>query len=778
MTSILDEIKNNTTKEYDSLMNKVRTYSESVKESGPTNDDEGGSEQEPSQGDEGGRCNDDKSCNNNQLKCSTTGTDMGGVKICMNRFDADFKGKSWDWNTVKDKKINIKDNSNAYTPQMCKQVCTDNNKCSAWMFGDPENQGSNKCYNFQNLFTDPTHQGNDNWYAGINSDDPRNVKCELNPKSGTCQYPGYSDECQGYGKTKKGKNITISTCACDKDNCYNDFCWNFVSKLKKQVKDTKPYKNKPGKLCEDVLNNCRKSINLCKNFTDPINKLKCRNISQAYAGLEVRYNNNNTITTDGSGDCLYGEGADGKCNTGVAALNNLNTSIGSDAAKSKDVINALLCNIATSVHNVPKEQGCRSNGGKLDVSDWFYTNIFGVSSENSEGTSTSKGLFYGSRTIYWLFFGFFILNIAGAFNKVFNYNTSATLYTRKKSLKFIIIFILLIGVLGFGPFIYGIVKSNDDIITDLNTKSTNKDVQNNINNYEENNLNSNDPNNKISQSEYLKKVLLDRLQTGLIIYGGIVGFLYLVFAGLPKNISFIGSIILGIIVGNSTSIVAGISTTIGIFIGSWGLEYLGIKLGAFGIYKKIFNTVFSPLTFIMAFSLISVFVAFNYIGGYFGTFMPAIMIILTIIQKIFDTPWGNTKDAMSGNTSVTSYVIGNILIKTIILILSWVGLSYVNNEKFLNSEFIRYFLTVALVIIIIQYIFVVIKTITSFMSDVNNNNPYFLSNYLVRGWLPFGMSAFYYIVELLMKGTICGNPANCGQYEGLFNFFSGINTDN
>ena len=384
------------------------------------------------------------------------------------------------------------------------------------------------------------------------------------------------------------------------------------------------------------------------------------------------------------------------------------------------------------------------------------------------------------------FFAFFILNIAGAFNKVFNYNTSATLYTRKNSKAFIIIFILLIGILGFIPFIYGIVKSNDDIITDLNTKSANKDVQNNINNYEENNLNSNDPNNKISQSEYLKNVLLDRLQTGLKIYGGIVGFLYLVFAGLPKRLSFIGSAILGIIVVNLSSknialgwsIVLGILTTIGTFLGSLVLEYLGIKVGIFGLYKKIFNTVFSPFTFIMAFSLISVFVAFNYIGGYFGTFMPAIMIILTIIQKIFDTPWGNTKDAMSGNTSVTSYVIGNILIKTIILILSWVGLSYVNNEKFLNSEFIRYFLTVALVIIIIQYICVVIKTITSFMSDVNNNNPYFLSNYLVRGWLPFGMSAFYYIVELLMKGTICGNPANCGQYEGLFNFFSGINTDN
>jgi len=233
MPGIFDNIENKSTEEINLLMNKAKAYSETETESGPTQGGEGGSEPEPSQGDEGGRCNDNKSCNNNQLKCINVSDD---INICMNRFDADFKGKSWDWNTVKDKKNNIKDNSNAYTPQMCKQVCTDNNKCSAWMFGDPEKQGSNKCYNFQNLFTDPTHQGgDDNWYAGINSDDPRNVKCELNPKSETCQYPGYSDECQGYGKTKKGKNITISTCACDKDNCYNDFCWNFVSKLKKQV---------------------------------------------------------------------------------------------------------------------------------------------------------------------------------------------------------------------------------------------------------------------------------------------------------------------------------------------------------------------------------------------------------------------------------------------------------------------------------------------------------------------------------------------------------------
>ena len=599
----------------------------------------------------------------------------------------------------------------------------------------------------------------------------------------------------GYGNTKDGKEkLTISTCACDRDDCYNDFCWDFVGKLKKQVDDTTPFNNKPNELCKNVLNSCRKSINLCKHFTDPKDKLKCKYISQAYSGLNVRYNTTtNEITKDGkSGECLYNthDDANGNpvCNTGIDALNDLTEkTIGEDTLKSKDVINSLLCNIATSVHNVPKELGCGSNSGKLDVSDWFYTNIFGVSGENHEGTFTSIWLYYISKGIYWLFFGFFILNVAGGFNKVFNYNTTATLFSRKGSGKFILIFIILIGILGFLPFIYGIIKSNDDIITNLNTKSQKSTVTSNIRNYEVHKLNSTDINiqNRISQSDYINNETTNRLKTGSIIYGIIVAVIYLVFAGIPTQFIIFSIIPIVILLYNMTS--SFLLSIVGSIV-VLGVLFLFKKIIT-GLYPKMFKSIFSFQNFLMAFILISVFVAFNYLGGYFGTFMPAIMIILTVIQKILDTSWGNTTNTMSGNTPVISYLLGNILLKFGICVFAVYCINYMKMEKnidddnenkahYLNSEFIRNFMTVVTYIIIIQSILVITKTVTAYKTEPTKNNPYFLSNYLVRGWLPFGMSAFYYIVELCMKLAICGNKElECGAYEGLFNFFAGINSD-
>ena len=37
------------------------------------------------------------------------------------------------------------------------------------------------------------------------------------------------------------------------------------------------------------MNECRNSINRCDSFTDPLAKLRCKNLQQAYVGVPVRY---------------------------------------------------------------------------------------------------------------------------------------------------------------------------------------------------------------------------------------------------------------------------------------------------------------------------------------------------------------------------------------------------------------------------------------------------------------------------------------------------------
>ena len=720
------------------------------------------------------------------------------TNICMNNFDNTYKNKSWDLDSIKEFKLPL-DNPDHLNPSMCKQKCTDNPKCTAWEHCGTPGTGCDGCYNFTKYNEVPTQTTTSGWYAGLKASPPKNLtNCKLDPNNKICAYPGYSDDsCIGYGKTKDNKNINISTCACDKDSCWSDYCWNFVGKLKKNVKKENPFKNKTSNLCDNVLNDCRKSINVCKNFeNNSLGKLRCKNIAVAYSGIPVRYtkdkSGNYIISQDSKDDCLFDSTIDASnntiCNIGKDALNYMVkidgiAKTGGDILKTSDVMRSLLCNIATSVYSKPSEMGCKSNAAALDISNWFYTNIYGASTNNHDGTQTSKWTYIISLMIYILFFVFFILNIAGSFNNVFNHGTIPSLYSKKGSMPFMVIFISLIILIGFTPYFVGVGNANDNIISNLNPYSNKTETIDKISIFESDNL----ENEKINQSKYVSTKIVGDLTIMLIAYGIIVAILYILLKG-ALIIGIIGSIVVGIIIVSAMSggiwgWILGISACIAIS----GLStYLSSLFP--GFYPKIFDSLFNPVTFIITFALLFIFVIVNYLGGFLGTVMPSIMILLTILQKIFDTSWGNTKKLMSGNPAILSYWLPNVLIKTGVFIFSLIGFFWMSTKKnkntkdddspsLLKSNFIQTFLYYCIILIIIQYVMVMFKTVSAAWFPNVKQNKYFLSNYLVKGWLPFGMSALYYVAEFLIKIVICGNSGTCGGYEGLFNFFTGINTD-
>ena len=658
------------------------------------------------------------------------------------------------------------------TQYSCKQACEDTNK--------------GKC--------NKTNQASD----------ANTGKCPDPDKNGKCLVKEYSDSCKSYSKYPKVdingkpmldnegnpimKKVTLSTCACDKDNCWGDYCWDSVNSLKEKVNNPSnknPYLNKPKDLCKNVMNECRNSINKCDSFTDPIAKLRCKNIQQAYVGVPIRYTKDKTsddgykITDDPKSkeDCLFGEAdSKGTCNTGMDALRYMQTQDNLSSSEKTSMIKSLLCTIATSVFSKPTELGCKGNT-RLDISDWFYTNMLGASNINQSGSETSKWTYNLSTGIYIIFYLFFILNTAGGFNKAFKKGTPPSLYQKKGSGALIYIFIILLLIFGFIPFFMGIGDSNNSI-TKLNVFSVNKDDIENVNNFETDNLKMD----QISQSEYVENKITDFIFKYGYSYVCIAFAIILLAGGNNKGFATMGFVFSILTFALSFSGINNFTTGSLISFGS-ALLLLPISfiyfMGGDGYYPKIFKTIFTWGGFGIASFVILTLIIMNYMGGLLGLIMPSMMIILTIIQKILDTSWGNVKEYMSGSRPVLGYLLPNIIIKTIIAIFAMVGIGYLSSSKnnITQSVFVSNIFIALLVLIIIQFVFVITKTLSTWFNGTSQPNKYFLSNYLVRGWFPFGVSALLYFIEFILKSFICGNSSACSGYEGLFNSFAGINTD-
>ena len=674
-------------------------------------------------------------------------------------------------NTELDKKGNRIIKYDTPTQYSCKQACEDTNK--------------GKC--------NKTNQASD----------ANTGKCPDPDKNGKCLVKEYSDSCKSYSSYPKAdingkpmldnegnpimKKVTLSTCACDKKNCWDDFCWDSVNSLKEKVNNpSNPYLNKPKNLCKNVMNECRNSINRCDSFTDPIAKLRCKNLQQAYVGVPLRYKKDKSsddgykITDDPNSkdDCLFGEAdSDGTCNTGMDALRYMQTQDNLSSSEKTSMIKSLLCTIATSVFSQPTELGCKGNT-RLDVSDWFYTNMLGASNVNQSGSETSKWTYNLSTGIYIIFYLFFILNTAGGFNNAFKKGTPPSLYQKKGSGAIITIFIILLLIFGFTPFFMGIGDSNSSI-TGLNVFSVNKDDIENVNKFEKINLKMD----QISQSEYIENKITDFIFKYGYSYVCIAFAIILLVGDNSKGFAIIGFILSILTFALSFSGINKFTTGSGIsFCSAVVLLVVSIIyfIGGEGWYPKIFKTIFTWGGFGIASFVIFTLIIMNYMGGLLGLIMPSMMIILTIIQKILDTSWGNVKEYMSGNRPVLGYLLPNFFIKSVIAIFAMIGIGYLSSSdnNITRSVFVSNIFIVLLVLIIIQYVFVIGKTLTTWFNGISQPNKYFLSNYLVRGWFPFGTSALLYFTEFLLKSFICGgNSSACSGYEGLFNSFAGINTD-
>jgi hypothetical protein len=675
-------------------------------------------------------------------------------------------------NTELDKKGNPIIKYGDPTQYSCKQACEDTNK--------------GKC--------NKTNQASD----------ANTGKCPDPDKNGKCLVKEYSDSCKSYSSYPKVdingkpmldnegnpimKKVTLSTCACDKDNCWDDYCWDSVNSLKEKVNNSSnknPYLNNPKGLCKNVMNECRNSINRCDSFTNPLAKLRCKNLQQAYVGVPIRYKQDKTsddgykITSDNTtDDCLFGEAdSKGTCNTGMDALRYMQTKDSLSSSEKTSMIKSLLCTIATSVFSKPTELGCKGNT-RLDISDWFYTNMLGASNINQSGSETSKWTYNLSTGIYIIFYLFFILNTAGGFNNAFKKGTPPSLYQKPGSGALIIIFIILLLIFGFTPFFIGIIDSNSSI-TGLNVFSVNKDDIENVNNFEKINLKMD----QISQSEYVENKITDFIFKYGYSYVCIAFAIILLAGGNNKGFATMGFVFSILTFALSFSGINNFTFSSSFSIGSAVLLLIVsiiYFIGGNGYYPKIFKTIFTWGGFGIASFVIFTLIIMNYMGGLLGLIMPSMMIILTIVQKILDTSWGNVKEFMSGSRPVLGYLLPNIIIKTIIAIFAMVGIGYLSSSKnnITQSVFVSNIFIALLVLIIIQFVFVITKTFSTWFNGTSQANKYFLSNYLVRGWFPFGVSALLYFIEFILKSFICGgNSSACSGYEGLFNSFAGINTD-